>query len=142
MAYLKEKSHLNLLAAEILIREKLYAPSVHCCYYSVFQLMKYIVKDFSEIDYNAQYRELSDYNQNEAFRNIGTHEYIILKVTNELRRYDSKIYVDLNRKIKDLKRFRLKSDYENIGISEPDGGKAFGLSVEINHKLKQIFNVK
>lgn len=43
MEKLKNKSEFNLEAADLLIKSGLYAPSVHCSYFSCFQLVKVIV---------------------------------------------------------------------------------------------------
>ena len=42
MDSLKDKSDLNLAAAELLYQESIYPAVVHCAYYSCVQLMKYI----------------------------------------------------------------------------------------------------
>nr|MDA3854277.1 hypothetical protein [Bacteroidales bacterium] len=70
MSKLKEKSNFNLDAAELLIVRNLYAPSVHCSYYSCFQQLKYIVKDFCGKDYETQNVEIAQSPQ-------GSHDYVI-----------------------------------------------------------------
>ena len=46
MSKLKEKAKFNLSAAEILQENNLFAPSIHCSYYSCFQLLKFTINDF------------------------------------------------------------------------------------------------
>jgi hypothetical protein len=76
VSYLKTKSDHNLLAAKILIENSLHAPSVHCSYYSCFQLSKYALKEFFGIGYEKQEEELNLLKQTKSGR-IGTHDYVI-----------------------------------------------------------------
>jgi hypothetical protein len=106
MSYLKAKSEFNKSAAELLYDNNLYAPSVHCSYYSCLQLIKFLVKDFMNIDYQDQKKESDHLKQN-------SHEYVIRKLLNEVHGLSRIDYLDLRRNIYDLKSFREISDYEN-----------------------------
>lgn len=141
MSQIKTKSELNALAADLLFKNAIYAPSVHCAYYSVFQLMKYIVKVSIGIDYSDQQNEINKIKTEKSTRNIGTHEYIILKICNELNRIDLNTYKNLNRKIKDLKKFRHESDYDNKQIDQAYSNQAIFYSKEINYELRKTFSI-
>lgn len=106
MSYLKAKSEFNESAADLLFDNHLYAPSVHCAYYSCLQLLKFLIKDFLNIDYPDQKKECDFLKQN-------SHEYVIKKVLNEIHTLSTFDYIDLRRNIYDLKSFREISDYEN-----------------------------
>jgi uncharacterized protein (UPF0332 family) len=106
MSYLKAKSEFNKSAAELLYDNNLYAPSVHCAYYSCLQLIKFLVKDFMNVDYPDQKIESDYLKQN-------SHEYVIGKLLNEVHGLNRFDYIDLRRNIYDLKSFREISDYEN-----------------------------
>lgn len=135
MSKLKEKSNFNIQAAEILLRDSLYAPSVHCSYYSCFQLLKYIIKFFFGINYDLQATNISSSTQK-------THQYVVNFVTSELKRFvgfeESKKF---KRKIKDLKQFRIESDYEDIEINSDKGELALKKAKEIRIYLIKNFNV-
>ena len=60
MTKLKQKSEFNFDAAKVLIDTNLYAPSVHCSYYSCFQLMKFALKDFCGINYDELYQRIGN----------------------------------------------------------------------------------
>lgn len=135
MSKLKEKSELNLTAAEYLINKDLYAPSVHCSYYACFQLMKYTIKEF----FGMEYDELTD---NIAKNRLNTHGYIIKYVLDEIQsNWDRFEYSKFSRKIKDLKNFREESDYDNIEISIDQSNKAFQYAKDIRNFLKSNFHV-
>ncbi len=70
MSFLSNKSEFNLEAAKILIENNLYAPSVHCSYYSVFQKLKYKYISKKNLSYD-------DLNQNIGSNTKSTHTYIV-----------------------------------------------------------------
>ncbi|MFA5327734.1 MAG: HEPN domain-containing protein [Prolixibacteraceae bacterium] len=135
MSYLKAKSEHNLLAAEILIRNNLHAPSVHCSYYSCFQLSKYALKQFFGIDYKLQEEELTRLKQTKIGK-IGTHEYVINKLGNEIRNCSKEAYLTFTNNIKELKKFRIESDYGNIAVNDEQSSKSLRLSTELIQLLK------
>lgn len=135
MSYLKTKSEYNLLAAEILIEKGLHAPSVHCSYYSCFQLSKYALKQFSGIDYKRQEEELAQLKQTRSGK-IGTHEYVINKLGNEIRNCSKEAYLTFTNHIKELKKFRIESDYDNIAVTDEQSVKSLRLSTELFQLLK------
>jgi len=135
MSRLRQKSNFNFIAAETLLNESLYAPSVHCSYYACFQLLKFTIKDFFGEDYETQASKISTTGQQ-------THLYVINYVTNELKQLAG---IEESRKFKrtisDLKQFRVESDYENIEIGSVKGNEAFNKAKEIRSYLIKNFNV-
>lgn len=135
MSKLRQKSNFNIDAAEFLINKTYYAPSVHCSYYSCFQLMKYTIKEFFGVDYETQSINISTTKQH-------THQYVINYISNELIEFvgteESRLF---KRTIKDLKQFRLESDYENVEVTHDNGQDALRKAKEIRHYLITNFNV-
>lgn len=135
MSKLKEKSEFNIDAAKLLISRQYYASSVHCSYYSCFQLLKYTINYFSDVDYETLSKNIS------ASRR-GTHQYVIDFVANELNSHlgirESR---NFKRSINDLKQFRTESDYDNIEIGIEKGTSAFEKANEIRTYVKTNFNV-
>ena len=135
MSKLKQKSEFNIDAAKLLIKEAYYAPSVHCSYYSCFQLMKFTIKDFSGIDYETQSVNISTTGQH-------THQYVINFISDELKKFvgieESRTF---KRTIKDLKQFREESDYENIEVSHDKGQNALDKANGIRQYLITNFNL-
>ena len=138
MSYLKEKSNFNIDAAELLQNKNLFAPSVHCSYYSCLQLMKVAIKEKKGISFNDLENEIIKAN---ITKKISTHSYLIKEI-GELIRNDSKAkHFLFDRKIKDLKSFRIKSDYEDFQITTTESFKAFNIAKEIRAQLKETFHV-
>ena len=131
MSYLKEKSGFNIDSAKELIALSYYAPSVHCAYYGSFQFMKFTLKKCKNTTYEQIEIDCQAYPG-------GTHGYIIDNILSELR---SKIrnttdFTNIKRTIKDLKAFRIKSDYLNNQILFEDANKSIKFSEEIINTIK------
>jgi hypothetical protein len=137
---LKNKSEMNLEAAKLLNERYLCAPSIHCAYYSVLQLMKFAVYESMGISYEKQDQEINALKTQKATAK-GTHEYLIMKVEDEIRRVDYPNYTDFTRNVKVLKRFRTKSDYDDEDVFFEQSTKAFGLANELRTQLKRTFKV-
>lgn len=132
---LRNKSEFNTEAAELLIDSNVYAPSIHCSYYAVFQLMKHFFIKYKEISYT----ELSEISMADI---RPSHKYLIEEYYLYLRR-DTGCKLDkyelrsLQKKTNDLRHFRVESDYENMSINHDKANKALGYSKEIIKGIKQ-----
>lgn len=135
MSRIRQKSDFNIDAAEQLIKVSNYAPSVHCCYYSCFQLLKYTINVFFGVDYETQAVNISTSGQK-------THQYVVNYIARELNSFvgfqESR---DFKRTIKDLKQFRVESDYENLEIDSIKGNDAFKKAQEIRSYVIKNFHV-
>lgn len=128
MSYLRQKSEFNITAAQYLIDENIDAPSIHCSYFSCFQLLKVVLKEFLKIDYNQQEKEIKD-------SYLNSHKYVIKKVLNEIRQDSELRYVDMRRIIYDLKTLREKADYRDIRIDNLTSLQAYNMAMEIRTYL-------
>ena len=136
MSYLRNKSEFNFDSAVLLIEEDKFAPSVHCSYYSVFQLMKYLYVQIKNISYE-------NLNQNIISDKRNTHKYLIEEFclhlqsdrSCKLNRFEVR---ELKNDIQDLKQFRLESDYDDTEINYKKSTQALGLSDSILKRLKNI----
>jgi len=135
MSKIKQKSEFNIIAAERLLNESLFAPSVHCSYYSCYQLLKYTINYFFEVDYSTQSQKIASSKQN-------SHQYVFNYVVNELKGLAS--YEDcksFKRLFKQLKLYRTQSDYENIEVDSVKGHQAFDVAKEIRAYITKNFHV-
>lgn len=131
MSNLKNKSEINFEAAKELIDKSFYPSSVHCSYYSCFQLLKFKMNDFFGVTYEQLATDIS-------FSGKGTHQYLISYVTKEIKENISKDSSrDFSRSIKDLKLFREKSDYEDIEIKPEEGEKAYRIAEYLLDLIKK-----
>ncbi len=133
MKKLKNKSEFNLMAAEKLIKSGLYAPSVHCSYFSCFQLAKVIACTIVLQDEKDHGSKISQMGGN-------SHQYFWGAIKNSVfsktGREDERA---LSRKYKDLKALREESDYGDIQIDSVKGEQAYNVAREINNFLTQTF---
>ena len=93
MSKLREKSEFNFDAAQVLIKNNLFAPSVHCSYYSCFQLMKYTMNYVFGISYD-------ELNTRISVTAGGTHSYVTNFFNKEVKKKSITDYSDFSRKIK------------------------------------------
>jgi uncharacterized protein (UPF0332 family) len=136
LSFLKSKSEFNLDAASLLINNHCFAPSVHCSYYSVFQILKHKFVTLKEITFSV-------FSQNSRNDTRTSHKYLIdefclhLQSNSKykLNRFEVRL---LKRDIEDLKQFRVESDYDNIQINIEAGSKALSLSESILKRIKHI----
>ena len=117
MSHLKNKSTTNLYAAKVLHQKTLFSSVIHCAYYSCFQLMKHTWLHFMRKTEN----DLSHFNK-------GSHEFLINQTTNFLANH-SKNHRNFRQNIYNLKRLRLKADYEDSAIDFQTSKKAINLSI-------------
>ncbi len=133
MSKLREKSEFNIDAAEVLITKNLYAPSVHCSYYSCLQRIKSIFPVYFGITYDQIEIDVRTGKANE-------HSYLIRYISEQIRKnIGSNEYVDFKRNIGDLKEFRIHSDYKDIEVTSDQSTKAYKLATEINKFLNEKF---
>jgi uncharacterized protein (UPF0332 family) len=132
MTFLKAKSEFNLESAKELVKLNYYAPSVHCAYYGSFQFMKHTLKKVKNTTYENIENECKNYDG-------GTHGYIIDNILNELRNKikNNTDFANIKRIIKDLKAFRIKSDYFNNQILFEDADKSIKFSEQVISTIKK-----
>jgi len=129
LSFLNNKSEFNLVGAQLLIYNNLYAPSVHCSYYSVFQKLKYKYVLKKDISYD-------DLAQMIILDTRNTHRYVIEEFCNFIQ--DRLKKRDLKNKINDLKAFRVESDYEDLEINIDKSNLALSKSKEIIREINKI----
>jgi uncharacterized protein (UPF0332 family) len=135
MSKLRAKADFNFQAAQILIDNDLYAPSIHCSYYSCFQLLKHSVYHFFGVDYETLGRQV-------AADTSSTHNYLIRYVSEQIRNnMGREAYREFNNKIKDLKNFREESDYDNVEINIDKGLQAHSLARELRSFMQNNLHV-
>jgi uncharacterized protein (UPF0332 family) len=137
MGHLKNKSELNLGAAELLHQNNYYSSVVHCAYYSCIQFIKHILLyslKLSETDLYNEQKALSS----KSFNSLGLHEYLINKISTELKN-NKKDWKAFNSSIMQLKKLRVAADYEDTMIDISKGSTSISLSDGILRQLKKDF---
>ena len=113
MTWLKHKSEENLNSASILLDNKLYASSIHCYYYACLQLVKCVLNNKLGISYQEQDDTKED-----------SHNLVIKKLYENLKRKDIAKANIFKRCIDDLKYPRTRADYKNVQIQSKDATSA------------------
>ncbi|MBJ2174058.1 hypothetical protein JBL43_07410 [Aureibaculum sp. A20] len=136
MSHLKNKSEINLAAAEVLIeRDDFFAPSVHCSYYGCLQYIKSKLNQIG-ISYQQMNSEISASRQ-VGVRTLNSHAYPIDLICRKIEEKSDLIYKkSVKDKIKTLKTFREISDYQNENINREKSIAALELSKEIIKLIK------
>lgn len=124
------KSDFNLESANILQKQSKYCSVVHCAYYSSIQLMKYILL------YKANKTDAIIIQERDV-SGEGSHEYMISTVSKFLREKKHPEVVTFLKGINDLKKMRVKADYEEIQIDDTIGRNSILLSEQSNKILKK-----
>ena len=120
MSSLRNKSEINIAAAEHLDGESIYPPVAHCAYYSCYQFMKHIwlySMNKTEDDLAILTRNTTE----------GSHEVLINQIVKHLvtKNQDARSF---NTEIVSLKKLRHKSDYDNVEIGSEISSSAIKLS--------------
>jgi len=125
MSYLKRKSEFNDEAAQLLFDKSLYAPSIHCAYYSCFQLIKHIIQDKLGVSFKAQDKEIRAFNTT-------AHVYALSKIKKKVKEVDRPGFIFVNRRLGDLREFRINSDYNDLQIDSELSEKAIRYARDLN----------
>ena len=64
MSHLLKKSHVNIDSAQLLLDNDFYSSSVHCSYYSSYQILKYAISYNEGVSYEQLDEEKSLSNNN------------------------------------------------------------------------------
>ena len=134
LSYLLNKSEFNILSARLLIDNDYYVPSVHCSYYSVYQHIKHIFLDRSNMTEQELDTKISSDKRN-SHQFIIDEFFVLLQNYSTLDRYKQR---ELRLKIKDLKNYRIESDYRNIEVPYNKGTMAYSLATTIDASLRKI----
>lgn len=121
MATLKEKSATNMGSALVLTSNaETCLSSVHCAYYSCYQLILYYLDTaFSYTDATRK-KEYDNYLQTtSALHKLGSHEYWISKFTTLVRKPGNVFNsLTIDKNIRVLKEARTEADYQDTDFSK------------------------
>ncbi len=131
MSVFKDKSLFNIKAADLLLKNAYFAPSVHCSYYSCVQFILHILFD-------KQQKDPVEFESEKRGRKDGTHGHAIFLMGLQLIKKDYQSYKTFQRLIPELKKLREQSDYKPILINHEMGYDALRKAETINNLLVKI----
>ena len=121
MATLKEKSETNLGSALALTKsEETCLSSVHCSYYSCYQLILYYLDKEFAYDENKRKAEYDQYVRTlNGGKRLGSHEYWIKEFMNRISKsgHAGNSFL-INSNIRSLKEARVEADYQEIDFTK------------------------
>ncbi len=123
MSNLLKKSQENEIAAGILVDHGLYSSSVHCSYYRCVQHMLHICKTMLP-------HVRDEWSQ-------GSHNDLINKVRDLIKRKDPNASLEFNNDIQRLKRMRVQADYQTVAFDAQNSREALRTS----DGVVKLFNV-
>ncbi|MBA5649998.1 HEPN domain-containing protein [Bacteroides fragilis] len=130
MDKLKDKSDLNISAAEFMLEKNMYCSVCHPAYYSCLQLMKYYIKNKLDIDYERQATDTSSTYHGDS------HRYIITIIRQKLKESINKEVARVfDSQIKDLKNWRITSDYSHEDVNRDQCIDAIRIAKEIRKTI-------
>ncbi len=124
LSFILEKSKINIVAAEHLFDNNYYAPSVHCCYYSVVQRMIHTICK----NKNVSCEQLT---QQAHSSGKGSHTVYLDEFLNILKSNSR----NFKNNFKQVKMFRTKSDYGDCEIDQITCDRAIQISKELIREI-------
>ena len=137
MSTLKEKSEMNINAARVLTGDKeLCSASIHCAYYSCYQLLLHIwfyslMKSGTDLNFI-----INKHKGNKA-QIKGSHETLINEIQKYIKENNYDDFRVINKSIGQLRKLRISADYEDNSFLYNDSLKAIELSKRIRPILKK-----
>lgn len=129
MSHLSNKSEINIEAAKFLNDKNLYSSVAHCVYYACYQKIKHIWL------YKLQKTEHELVNLSKNKQKMGSHEILINEIGTFIKTSNSKNYLDdfrvYNNNILQLKKLRIKADYNDTVFDAKDSSDSLNLSNKI-----------
>lgn len=132
MPIVKAKSLENINVADLLIKHEMFAASVHCSYYSGFQLSKYVLSQYCDITYKKQ---------DEESRGKDSHAFVKNETSNDLSQKNRFYSIDYESWYGKLKMLRKKADYSSEIIEDKDAKRAMEVAQKIIGLLTEKYNI-
>lgn len=136
----KYKSEQNAKAAELLIREStkdgdFYMAAIHCAYYSCVQLIKHVLCNNCEINYDYQIEPPKKLKKS-------SHIFLLNTIKKNMRKksISARNIRSIETSFYELKRLRIKADYSDEKIIIDNAENAIEKSKEIINEITEIYN--
>lgn len=128
MGAFRDKSDKTFSSGELLLSRAHYNSSVHCFYYSCFQLIIDLLRE--------EYR-YTDEQINSGTNNSSSHNNVInqLKCCLTNSKFDYKFFTDLEK----IKKARMKADYKEQEIGGKEAEKTKDRATEFRKELNKIY---
>lgn len=132
MSLVKVKSNDNIRASKFLIDNRIYSPSVHCSYYSVYLLSMYALFHGCGINYQEQKKKS---------KGIDSHYYVMMNVADDLGLKNRFYKSDFLTWYSKLKKMRKKADYSDQLITDKEANKSYDWANKIIDLLTKQYSI-
>jgi hypothetical protein len=144
MSTLKEKSDMNIQAALVLTStENVCLSSVHCAYYSCYQLVIYFLETKLNLDNVMRKKRYDQYvdgvRDAGGTKILGSHEYWIQQFINDYRSRCSGDVPYLFKNLVLLRQARLESDYETTDFNKRKTDDLYDLALDVRKKMIKTY---
>lgn len=128
---MKSKSLYTAKVAQDLINKGYYTSSVHSSYYSVLQMMKFLLANVKKnpVPYEKQAEK----------HDVGMHEYILREIEQKLAIPPHQLK-KFKEEFRDLKNARVRADYSNVLFSQEESAEWKSSADGLISKLNNYFN--
>ncbi len=138
-----EKHKINFDAGKLLTADnnEYFAPSIHCYYYSIYQLTEYILRDVLNLSKTSIEESKKKY-YSTGGNQRSSHEVTIMICFMELLKASSvKVATTYKDGMLELKKLRHQADYKNIHIDKEISDAAYKLCEKIQIELYTQFKL-
>ncbi len=136
MSILLEKSEQNRLAFGYLKDKEVFAAIIHCGYYSCFQKVSYILKEYYTKEWDLIHFQLQER------RKGSMHKECIREFVRQFRaNFGSEDAAELDNHLKQLKALRIEADYDETEVTPTMVDKAEKYMNNFHLLTKQNFKV-
>lgn len=133
----------NYEAADLLIERKFFSSSIHCSYYSSFQVLLLLIDDQLKSEWqNFQDAKTSEFLNNKSAKKEDSHNLTISFIKENIIKTNSDLGRLFSKEIGILKKNRHTSDYKNVEIGEKIATDSQVLATSINLELFKHYNIK
>lgn len=144
MPNIRAKSDENFNAANLLVSSNMHNASIHCAYYSCFQLVKYVFKNKERVDYSNQKSNYTAYvkeSQSQQRKAMGSHEYLIQQFIKKSAEKNMSSTIIIRRHILELKGLRAQADYDDSIVKEGESTRCSKMAEEIRRLITEIYEL-
>jgi len=142
MSELLKKASSNFSAAELLIENENYPPSIHCAYYSCLQIILFLINSKLSRAW-ISYQDGLDASKalNQQIQKQSLHNLYISFIKQDINKTDASTQRKFSTDIGILKKYRNDSDYIDVEITDNIADKSIELARNINTQLLKHYQL-
>ena len=141
MSELLKKASSNYSAAELLIENKIYPPSIHCAYYSCLQIILFLINSKLEGSWQSYQDSLDAAKVLNKEKPESLHNQYITFIKEDIKKTNRTTQRLFSAGIGVLKKYRNVSDYKDKEIADDIAEESLDLATKIHLQLYKHYNL-